>query len=42
MNDFFARSLTLDARPIDNDENTVLVSPTDGTVLTFGVIENDN
>lgn len=40
FNDFFVRSLSDNARPIDNDPS-VLVLPADGIISQFGLIENE-
>jgi phosphatidylserine decarboxylase len=39
FNDFFTRSLKQDARPIDQDPNSI-VSPVDGKIAEFGSIKN--
>lgn len=38
FNEFFTRALKPEARPVNNDENT-LVFPADGTISQFGAIE---
>ncbi|MAD92042.1 MAG: phosphatidylserine decarboxylase [Gammaproteobacteria bacterium] len=40
FNDFFIRELTKDARPIKNNQNTI-ISPVDGTISSMGKIQNN-